>query len=118
MKQFEKNLKKLLDIYQQNGEASFSNYLVNLSLSELDFLQAKGFISYMNFHNSNGIIITLKQPSFTYFHDRKDKKRIEYRDTRRYWITTAIAILALVLAAISLAAQLGLIKLPTTSLPM
>ena len=31
---------------------------------------------------------------------------------QRYWITTAIAIAALILAGISLAAQLGLIQLP------
>lgn len=45
--------------------------------------------------------------------EQKEKKRKERTETRRYWITTVIALLALVLAGISLAAQLGLISLPT-----
>lgn len=111
METFEKNLHKLLDVYDESGEKTFSNYIVNLSEKELDFLQAKGFISYINSHNSNGILIILQPPAFTYFHSRKQSKRTEHKETRRYWITTAIAILALVLAVISLTAQLGLITL-------
>lgn len=41
---------------------------------------------------------------------RADKKA-EYVSARRYWITTVIAILALILALISLLAQIGLIPL-------
>lgn len=49
-------------------------------------------------------------------YDKECKQR--KRDLIRYSITTAIAALALILAAISLAAQLGLIQLPATLLPM
>lgn len=45
--------------------------------------------------------------------DLDEAKKKQRTETRRYWITTAIAVLALVLAGISLAAQLGLIQLPT-----
>ncbi len=110
---FETNLKKLLSAYERNGKTSFSNYEVNLTLPDLNFLKAKGLISYVDFHNSNGIQITLEAPAFTYFNNKSDNRRIDLRNTRRYWITTAIAILALVLAGISLAAQLHLIQLPT-----
>ena len=51
--------------------------------------------------------------------ERYDKERKQRkRDFIRYSITTAIAALALILAAISLAAQLGLIQLPVASPPM
>lgn len=46
---------------------------------------------------------------YAYMRNEKRKMRLA---GRRYWITTAIAILALVLAGISLAAQLHLIQLP------
>lgn len=112
MKPFEKNLKKLLDVYNETNESSFSNYRVNLSLPELNILKSKELISYIDFKNSNGIRITLAPSAFAYFDDRAEIQQKDRRSSRRYWITTIIAILALVLAGISLAAQLGLVSLP------
>lgn len=74
-----------------------------------------------NVKNLNGLSfntplqITIDGQAALQARQRMDKQ--QKRDNIRYAITTAIAVLALVLAAISLAAQLGLIQLPVTSLP-
>lgn len=60
-------------------------------------------------------VIRLTPNGTKYFEDALAEQRKEHKTSRRYWITTIIAILALVLAAISLAAQLDLIQLPVPS---
>lgn len=47
-----------------------------------------------------------------YVEDIQDKRKDKRMECIRYSITTAIAILALILSGIAVAAQLGLIKLP------
>ena len=43
---------------------------------------------------------------------REGRRREKAADNVKYWVTTAIAIIALILSAISIAAQSGLIVLP------
>lgn len=112
----------LCDFYLENPQ----NYLIQIShLHEMgvpqdidanqiiEVLKSMGYVEI-----SQGIggprCVSLTASGKCYFERKMDltaEKRVE---RIRYIITTAIAVLALVLAAISLAAQLGLIKLPPT----
>ena len=79
----------------------------------VEVLRSMGYVTYSK--NPDGRIceINLTDSGKCYFEKKKDishEKRIEWI---RYIITTVIAALALIIAAIALAAQLGLVQPPT-----
>ena len=92
-----------------------SNLLLNgESKKELDRLLRLGlaekFLTKFNGEPCFGVHISDRGRDFFMF--TKLLKSNSRKEAQRYWITTAIAIAALILAGISLAAQLGLIQLP------
>lgn len=60
----------------------------------------------------NSLSITMEGVQYLRYAKAESKRRMG--ELVRYLVTTVIAILALVLSAISIAAQLGLIRLPST----
>lgn len=69
------------------------------SMKTLEFLEEKGFISCSKNPVSHNILrIHITESGITYFEDIKAERRNASKETRRYWITTGIAILALVLS--------------------
>lgn len=92
-----------------------SNLLLNgESKKELDRLLRLGlaekFLTKFNGEPCFGVHISDRGRDFFMF--TKLLKSNSRKEAQRYWITTAIAIAARILAGISLAAQLGLIQLP------
>lgn len=95
------------------------NFLYDLGLPKtidaeqiIEVLEAMGYVKTTYRATGRPKTISLTDSGKCYFERKMDltsEKRIEWI---RYIITTAIAVLALVVAAISLAAQLGLIQLP------
>ncbi len=82
------------------------------ALQVVDVLCAMGYISYTDTYGDGHRQIRLTDAGKCYFEKKVDRDREKRIENIRYIITTAIAVLALVLAGISLAAQLGLIQLP------
>lgn len=56
--------------------------------------------------------ISLTDAGRCYRERTAEEIRLRRRDTRRYWITTFIAILALIIASCSVLAQLGVLRFP------
>lgn len=81
----------------------------------LQYLDAKGYITICQNPVSHKLLqIHINKAGITYPTDAAEKKREKRVEMIRYVITTVIAVLALVLAGISLAAQLHLIQLPVS----
>lgn len=75
-------------------------------------LESEGYIKY---HKPDGFPtkrIDLTPAGKCYFERKIEAQIKERKESVRYWITTAIAILAFLLALISLATQVGLVSLP------
>lgn len=126
MSAFSKNdrdiaMKILCDFYSKNDRKFCIevNHLHNFGLPKsidpiqiVEVLESMGYVESKSAPNSpRNKIITLTDAGKCYFENKADKDHEKRIENVRYLITTAIAILALVLAGISLAAQLGLIQL-------
>lgn len=118
-------MKIICDFYAQNkpGCEIDTKYLYMHGLpSSVDaehicsVLEGMGYLTITRFYDHPSRI-DLTDSGKCYFERKMDMEHEKLMENIRYAITTIIAILALVLAAISLAAQLGLIQLPATSLP-
>ena len=75
-------------------------------------LCSMGLITLKKDYPDDILLIELTDDGKCYFERKAEQRRKEMTEWIRYGITTAIAIMALVLAAISLAAELGLIAFP------
>lgn len=118
----DKAMKIICDFHasKEPGRSIGPLYLTKHGLSEhvnadhvVEVLRSMGYVTYRK--NPDGRIceINLTDSGKCYFEKKKDishEKRVEWI---RYIITTVIAALALIIAAIALAAQLGLVQLPT-----
>ena len=80
------------------------------------FLRTSGAVDYDRYQNTETgehlLLVKITEQGKMILFDAKSQKRSKRAEWIRYIITTVIAALALVLAGISLAAQLGLISLP------
>lgn len=77
----------------------------------VDVLRSMRYITYLREQDGEIYDIKLTDAGKCYFENKKDKSREKRAEWIRYIITTVIAIFALLIAAISLAAQLGLLQL-------
>ena len=71
--------------------------------------------TFMTHHDGHVITDAGRNAIKDYETAAANKKRLEKKADRRYWITTIIAIFAILIAAIALLAQLDLIALPDLS---
>lgn len=68
-------------------------------MDALDILAARGYLSYETTAGNDALIsISILPRGVTYFADQQDQQAIQARETRRYWITTLIALIALIRA--------------------
>lgn len=79
----------------------------------LEVLESMGFINYRYNLNAQAKLISLTPKGKCYFEEQADQDSNKRAEWIRYLITTIISVIAIILSAISLAAQTGLIKLPT-----
>lgn len=75
-------------------------------------LEGMGYLAMTRFYDHPSRI-DLTDSGKCYFERKSDRNREKRAENIRYAITTIIAILALIISGVSLAAQLGLIQLPT-----
>lgn len=99
MKEYEKSLKIILDVYKTTTFRTFSSNGLNILQTQLEYLAAKGLISIVP-HDGNSFDyqITVADKALTYFDDIAAKRV-------RFWlpivISNAIAVAALIVAILA-----------------
>ena len=102
----EKTLKNIIDA-SFNGVIDEIFLLTSYNQSEIDSLVENGYLGIVRLHsNKRYSSYTLTHNGKHYFENKEkfltQKRKAERKESRRYWITTSIAICALIIAIIAL----------------
>lgn len=103
-KHMEKVLKKLCELTDNGNEEMVNIPTSYYDKAELELLSKHEYINLMDVstYGQWGYMVTMNYPGLHYDDLKKEYNRKKRKETRRYWITTGISLLALLIAAISL----------------
>lgn len=114
-------MRAIIDFHAQHKKSTYiqPDYLYHHGLPQeidaqevVDVLCGMGYITYRSVDRSSFKAIFLTDSGRCYFERKADIAAEKRTELIRYAITTAIALIALVIAGVSLLSELGLIELP------
>lgn len=104
-------------IWQRDPRVNSEEFKALRSYGMLDICTKETFppnLDEYGNHDQNAFCTVLSVSR--YFIYLKNKRKDRQEQSRRYWITTAISILAIIISGIALLSELGLIQLPSIQL--